>query len=68
MTFPDSQSTVKCIAEYGYDTQRVINEFNDTQYHQRKLRALQIAADEKQKDVARHESPTHTNAKTFGLK
>ena len=37
---PRFASTVKCIAEYGYDTQRVINEFNDTQYHQRKLRAL----------------------------
>ena len=36
---PRFASTVKCIAEYGYDTQRVINEFNDTQYHQRKLRA-----------------------------
>ena len=64
---PRFASTVKCIAEYGYDTQRVINEFNDTQYHQRKLRALQIAADEKQKDVARHESQNSSLVRDISL-
>src|ERR671919_160753 len=48
---PKFASTVRCIAEYGYDRQRVIKEFNDTQYHQDKWRPLKIAADEKQKDV-----------------
>ena len=64
---PRFASTVKCIAEYGYDTQRVINEFNDTQYHQRKLRALQIAADEKQRDVARHESQDSSLVRAISL-
>jgi hypothetical protein len=52
---PNFVSTVRCMAEYGYDPVRVIKEFNDIQYHQDKLRALKIAADEKQKEVARLE-------------
>ena len=36
---PRFASTIRCIADYGYDPQRVIKEFNDTQYHQEKLRA-----------------------------
>ena len=50
---PKFVSTVRCIAEYRYDPQRVIKEFSDIQYHQDKLRALKIAADEKQREVAR---------------
>jgi len=53
---PRFASTVRCMADYGYDPQRVIIEFNDTQYHQGRLRALQITADDKQKDVSRLES------------
>jgi hypothetical protein len=60
-------STVKCIAEYGYDPQRVIKEFNDTQYHQGKLRALKIAADEKQKEVAIRESQESSLVQAISL-
>lgn len=49
---PKFVSTIRCVADYGYDPQRVIKEFNDTQYHQDKLRALKIAADEKQNEIA----------------
>lgn len=49
---PKFVSTIRCIADYCYDPQRIIKEFNDTQYHQDKLRALKIAADEKQKEIA----------------
>ena len=47
------QGTVKCIAEYGYDPEKVIRVFNDIQYLQDKHRALRIAVEEKQKDLAR---------------
>ena len=46
-------STVKCIAEYGYDPEKVIRVFNEIQYLQDKHRALRIAVEEKQKDLAR---------------
>lgn len=52
---PKFANTVRCIAEYGYDPYRVIKEFNDIQYLQDKLRALKIAADERQEEVARLE-------------
>ena len=64
---PRFASTVRCIAEYGYDPQRVIKEFNDTQYHQTKLRALQIAADEKQEDVSRLESQNSSLVRAISL-
>jgi hypothetical protein len=44
---PKFAITVRCIAEYGYDPQRVIQDFIDGQYHQDKSRALKIACDEK---------------------
>jgi hypothetical protein len=50
---PRFASTVKCIAELGYDPKKVLTEFNDTQYLSDKRRALEIAADEKQRDNAR---------------
>jgi hypothetical protein len=49
---PKFASTVKTIAEYRYDVQKVIDEFFDIQYHQDKLRALKIAIEEEEK---RHE-------------
>jgi vacuolar-type H+-ATPase subunit I/STV1 len=47
---PTFASTVKSIAEYGYDPQRVLEEFKGIQYHQDKLRQLKMAVDEKRKD------------------
>jgi hypothetical protein len=44
-------STVKCIAEYGYDPEKVIRVFNDIQYLQGKHRALRIAVEEKLQDL-----------------
>jgi hypothetical protein len=64
---PRFASTVRCIAEYGYDPQRVIKEFSDTQYHRSKLRALQIAADDKQKDVSILESQNSSLARAISL-
>jgi hypothetical protein len=46
-------STVKCIAEFGYDPETVLMEFNDIQYYNDKRRALVIVADEKQRENAR---------------
>jgi hypothetical protein len=45
-------STVKCIAEFGYDPKTVVREFNDIQYLDDKRRATKIAADENQKNFA----------------
>jgi hypothetical protein len=64
---PKFVSTIRCIADYGYDPQRVIKEFNDTRYHQDKLRALKIAADEKQKEVAILESQDSSLAQAISL-
>jgi hypothetical protein len=64
---PKFASTVRCIAEYGYDPQRVIKEFIETQYHQDKLRALQIAAGDKQKDVSKLESQNSSLARAICL-
>jgi hypothetical protein len=64
---PKFVSAIRCIADYGYDPQRVIKEFNDTQYHQDKLRALKIAADEKQKEVAILESQDASLAQAISL-
>ncbi|MGH9911498.1 MAG: hypothetical protein ACRD4W_03550 [Nitrososphaeraceae archaeon] len=50
---PKFASTVRCIAEKGYDPQKVIKEFEDIHYLQDKRRALSIAADEKQKSLAK---------------
>lgn len=50
---PKFASTIRSIAEYGYDPKRVIEEFRDFQYHQEKLRASKIAVDETQKELAR---------------
>jgi hypothetical protein len=46
---PQFASTVKAIAEYGYDAHMVLDEFRDVQYHQDKLRAYKIAIDEAQR-------------------
>jgi hypothetical protein len=46
---PKFASTVKSIAEYGYDPQRVLEEFKDIQYHQEKLRQLIMAVDEEKR-------------------
>jgi hypothetical protein len=45
-------STVKCIAKFGYDPEKVVREFNDIQYLEDKRRATRIAADENQKKFA----------------
>ena len=45
-------NTVKCIEEFGYDPEKVVREFNDIQYLQDKHRALRIAVEEEQKDLA----------------
>lgn len=50
---PKFATTVKCIEEYGYDPEKVVREFNDIQYLQDKHRALIIAVDEKQENLAR---------------
>jgi hypothetical protein len=47
---PKLASTVKTIAQYGYDPQRILGEFQNMQYHQDKLRALEIAVNEKRKE------------------
>lgn len=39
-------STVKCIAEFGYDPKTVVREFNGIQYLEDKRRATRIAADQ----------------------
>jgi hypothetical protein len=51
--FSKFTSTVKCIAEFGYDPKKVIEEFKETHYLQGKQRALRIAVDEEQKNLAK---------------
>lgn len=53
---PKFASTVKTIAEYRYDSQKVVDEFFDIQHYQDKLRALKIAIDEEEKCHKRLES------------
>jgi hypothetical protein len=43
--------TVKCIAEIGYEPEKVLTEFKDIQYLDHKLQALEIAIDEMENDV-----------------
>ena len=50
---PKFATTVKSIAEYGYDPERVIAEFEDNHYLEDKHRVLKIAADEKQKSLVK---------------
>jgi len=64
---PKFASTVKSIAEYGYDHQRVLEEFNDIQYHQDKLRAMKIAVDEKQKEIERLDGQNSSLLKSISL-
>ena len=49
-------NTVKSIAEYGYDPQMVLDEFEDIQNLQEKRRALKMAVGEKQEELQRLES------------
>jgi len=44
---------VKGIAEYGYEPQKVLREFEDNQYLVSKRQALEIIIDEKQKNLAK---------------
>lgn len=60
-------NTVKSIAEYGYDPQRVLEEFRDTQYHWDKLRALKIAIKEAQENFERLESQNSSILKRIGF-
>ena len=53
---PQFVSTVKAIAEYGWDAHMVLDEFRDVQYHQDKLRAYKIAIDEARKRYEKLES------------
>lgn len=46
-------STVRSISEYGYDPRRVIEEFNDIQYHRDNLRAMKIIINEKQNELTK---------------
>lgn len=64
---PKFASTVKSIAEYGYNPQRVLEEFKDIQYHQDKLRAVKIAVDEKQKEIERLDSQNSSLLKSISL-
>jgi len=60
-------STVKAIAKYGYDPQRVLDEFLSIRYHQDKFRALKISCDEKQKELAGLDSQKSLLLKSIGL-
>ena len=60
-------STVKTIAQYGYDSQRVLDEFQNVKYHQDKFRGLKISCDEKQKELAGLESQKSSLLKRIGL-
>jgi hypothetical protein len=64
---PRFANMVKSIAEYGYDPQRVLEEFRDSQYHQDKLRALKIAINEAQEHFERLESQNSSILKSIGF-
>ena len=46
---PKFADTVKSIAEYDYDPQRVLEEFRDIQYYQNNMSGYRIASDEAEK-------------------
>lgn len=50
---PRFAKMVKAISEYRFDPLKVLNEFKDLLYYVAKKRALEIAADEAQKDLTR---------------
>ena len=51
--FQKFAKSVKCIAEFGYEPERVLAEFQDIQYLTHKRLALEIATDEMEKDLAK---------------
>lgn len=45
--------TVKCIAEYGYEPKKVLEEFDDIQHLAHKRQALEITTDRMEKNLAK---------------
>ena len=50
---PKFAKTVKCIAEYGYEPKKVLEEFDDIQHLAHKRQALEITTDRMEKNLAK---------------
>ena len=50
---PKLAKTVKCIAEYGYEPKKVLEEFDDIQHLAHKRQALEITTDRMEKNLAK---------------
>ena len=50
---PKLAKTVKCIAEYGYEPKKVLEEFDDIQHLTHKRQALEITTDRMEKNLAK---------------
>jgi hypothetical protein len=50
---PKFAKTVKCIAEYGYEPKKVLEEFDDIQHRAHKRQALEITTDRMAKNLAK---------------
>ena len=50
---PKLAKTVKCIAEYGYEPKKVLEEFDDIQHLDHKRQALKITTDRMEKSLAK---------------
>ena len=50
---PKFAKTIKCIAEYGYEPKKVLEEFDDIQHLAHKRQALEITTDRMEKNLAK---------------